>query len=257
MTPLDFLEHLLVRLPISSQHTDISKIKKHAQAFISLAARGELNCTFYQKKNMSRSNWWMIEPSMDHFAVNGGSNLPSSVRPHWCAANRTINSCAKRSTSNIIIKMEFEHDANGRTRRWIWMNGWMFVWTAFRVHWSGTDVMKCRRRPQRTEIGCMNDFCAHRNEKSFCKCLLNSVQLTLCPIRRCLVPAQEAHTMPLPLNCITAEQTAMQRWKNPKHTHIIRRWDVRISIICMQRDEVRKYALALRQKGQREKRTSK
>lgn len=41
VTPLDFLEHLLVRLPISSQHTDISKIKKHAQAFISLAARGE------------------------------------------------------------------------------------------------------------------------------------------------------------------------------------------------------------------------
>lgn len=43
VTPLDFLEHLLVRLPISSQHTDISKIKKHAQAFISLAARGKLN----------------------------------------------------------------------------------------------------------------------------------------------------------------------------------------------------------------------
>lgn len=43
MTPLDFLEHLLVRLPINKQHTDVSKIKKHAQAFISLAARGKFN----------------------------------------------------------------------------------------------------------------------------------------------------------------------------------------------------------------------
>lgn len=42
VTPLDFLEHLLIRLPISNRHTDISKIKKHAQAFISLAARGKL-----------------------------------------------------------------------------------------------------------------------------------------------------------------------------------------------------------------------
>lgn len=41
VTPLDFLEHLLVRLPINKQHTDVSKIKKHAQAFISLAARGK------------------------------------------------------------------------------------------------------------------------------------------------------------------------------------------------------------------------
>lgn len=51
VTPLDFLEHLLVRLPINKQHTDVSKIKKHAQAFISLAARGELNIVvdFYVK----------------------------------------------------------------------------------------------------------------------------------------------------------------------------------------------------------------
>lgn len=41
VTPLDFLEHLLVRLPINKQHTDVSQIKKHAQAFISLAARGK------------------------------------------------------------------------------------------------------------------------------------------------------------------------------------------------------------------------
>lgn len=41
VTPLDFLEHLLIRLPISNRHTDINKIKKHAQAFISLAARGK------------------------------------------------------------------------------------------------------------------------------------------------------------------------------------------------------------------------
>lgn len=40
---MDFLDHLLVRLPIRSQHADVSKIKKHAQAFISLAARGKFH----------------------------------------------------------------------------------------------------------------------------------------------------------------------------------------------------------------------
>lgn len=48
ITPLDFLELLLSRLPITHRNcTDINldKIRKHAQAFISLAARGE------QKKN--------------------------------------------------------------------------------------------------------------------------------------------------------------------------------------------------------------
>lgn len=48
MTPLDFLEHLLVRLPINKQHTDVSKIKKHAQAFISLAARGKFSMLFFR-----------------------------------------------------------------------------------------------------------------------------------------------------------------------------------------------------------------
>lgn len=46
VTPLDFLEHLLVRLPINKQHTDVSQIKKHAQAFISLAARGKFKIEF-------------------------------------------------------------------------------------------------------------------------------------------------------------------------------------------------------------------
>lgn len=44
ITPLDFLELLLSRLPITHRNcTDINldKIRKHAQAFISLAARGE------------------------------------------------------------------------------------------------------------------------------------------------------------------------------------------------------------------------
>lgn len=46
ITPLDFLELLLSRLPITHRNcTDINldKIRKHAQAFISLAARGEQN----------------------------------------------------------------------------------------------------------------------------------------------------------------------------------------------------------------------
>lgn len=48
VTPLDFLEHLLVRLPINSQHIDISKIKRHAQAFISLAARGKFSLPIHK-----------------------------------------------------------------------------------------------------------------------------------------------------------------------------------------------------------------
>lgn len=52
ITPLDFLELLLSRLPITHRNcTDINldKIRKHAQAFISLAARGE------QKKKLFQS----------------------------------------------------------------------------------------------------------------------------------------------------------------------------------------------------------
>ena len=44
VTPLDFLEILLSRLPIENKRCkdiSIDKIRKHAQAFISLAARGE------------------------------------------------------------------------------------------------------------------------------------------------------------------------------------------------------------------------
>ncbi|XP_055300323.1 G1/S-specific cyclin-D2 [Sitodiplosis mosellana] len=55
VTPLDFLEHLLVRLPINKQHTDVSKIKKHAQAFISLAAR-EHNFSIYSASTTAASS---------------------------------------------------------------------------------------------------------------------------------------------------------------------------------------------------------
>lgn len=44
VTPLDFLELLLIRLPIphpSCPDITPAKVRRHAQAFISLAARGE------------------------------------------------------------------------------------------------------------------------------------------------------------------------------------------------------------------------
>lgn len=44
VTPCDFLELLLVRLPLKSEKwpdNNIDDIRKHAQAFISLAARGK------------------------------------------------------------------------------------------------------------------------------------------------------------------------------------------------------------------------
>lgn len=43
VTPLDFLELLLIRLPIRSADypdLDVDKVRQHAQAFISLAAKG-------------------------------------------------------------------------------------------------------------------------------------------------------------------------------------------------------------------------
>lgn len=44
VTPLDFIELIISRLPINNDHCrdiDPEKIRKHAQAFISLAVRGE------------------------------------------------------------------------------------------------------------------------------------------------------------------------------------------------------------------------
>lgn len=44
VTPLDFLEMLLVRLPIRSTKCpdlDVDMVRQHAQAFISLAAKGK------------------------------------------------------------------------------------------------------------------------------------------------------------------------------------------------------------------------
>lgn len=44
VTPLDFLELLITRLPIQNKNCgdiDPDRIRKHAQAFISLAVRGE------------------------------------------------------------------------------------------------------------------------------------------------------------------------------------------------------------------------
>lgn len=67
MTPLDFLEHLLVRLPINKRHIDISKIKKHAQAFISLAARGK--CRYAFDKNRSDNTI----PTPNNLALPGNS----------------------------------------------------------------------------------------------------------------------------------------------------------------------------------------
>jgi hypothetical protein len=49
VTPLDFLDIIISRLPIINKNcTDIDpeKIRKHAQAFISLAVRGEFAETF-------------------------------------------------------------------------------------------------------------------------------------------------------------------------------------------------------------------
>lgn len=45
VTPLDFLELLLIRLPITSTKCpdlNVEKVRQHAQAFISLAAKGKL-----------------------------------------------------------------------------------------------------------------------------------------------------------------------------------------------------------------------
>lgn len=108
VTPLDFLEHLLVRLPISSQHTDISKIKKHAQAFISLAARGECCILYFY------THKWEIEPSngtriymKQQFAIICRLNCLRRHNPHVnrlrrlilgfdvCRRSHYINSCAK------------------------------------------------------------------------------------------------------------------------------------------------------------------
>ncbi|KAG4065479.1 hypothetical protein HA402_009040 [Bradysia odoriphaga] len=58
ITPLDFLELLLSRLPITHRNcTDINldKIRKHAQAFISLAAR-EHNFFVYSSSNIAASS---------------------------------------------------------------------------------------------------------------------------------------------------------------------------------------------------------
>lgn len=50
VTPLDFLHLLLSKLPIKSAECpdiEIEKLRKHAQAFISLAARGKCKNRFY------------------------------------------------------------------------------------------------------------------------------------------------------------------------------------------------------------------
>ncbi len=59
ITPLDFLELLLRRLPITHRNcTDINldKIRKHAQAFISLAARGEQIFNFFSSVDCNNIN---------------------------------------------------------------------------------------------------------------------------------------------------------------------------------------------------------
>lgn len=46
VTPLDFIDLIISRLPIINKNCDYidpEKIRKHAQAFISLAVRGELH----------------------------------------------------------------------------------------------------------------------------------------------------------------------------------------------------------------------
>lgn len=55
VTPLDFLELLLIRLPIRSSKfpdLDLDKVRQHAQAFISLAAKGE-----FVKLQLSHHNY--------------------------------------------------------------------------------------------------------------------------------------------------------------------------------------------------------
>lgn len=50
MTPLDFIDLIISRLPIINKNCndiDPEKIRKHAQAFISLAVRGKWNLTFF------------------------------------------------------------------------------------------------------------------------------------------------------------------------------------------------------------------
>lgn len=47
VTPLDFLDLIISRLPIQNRNCadiDPDKIRKHAQAFISLAVRGKCLC---------------------------------------------------------------------------------------------------------------------------------------------------------------------------------------------------------------------
>jgi len=41
VTPQDFLQHILVRLPIDRNTWDAHMIHKHAQTFIALSTRGE------------------------------------------------------------------------------------------------------------------------------------------------------------------------------------------------------------------------
>lgn len=50
VTPLDFIDLIISRLPIINKNCndiDPEKIRKHAQAFISLAVRGKWNLTFF------------------------------------------------------------------------------------------------------------------------------------------------------------------------------------------------------------------
>lgn len=55
VTPGDFLVHILRRLPVDSRVWDSMMIRRHAQTFIALSARGN-NAFYLKKKNISIRN---------------------------------------------------------------------------------------------------------------------------------------------------------------------------------------------------------
>uniref|UniRef100_A0A1A9VSX1 Cyclin N-terminal domain-containing protein n=1 Tax=Glossina austeni TaxID=7395 RepID=A0A1A9VSX1_GLOAU len=67
VTPLDFLELLLIRLPIRSTKypdLDVDKVRQHAQAFISLAAKVRFS------DNFVTLSWKRAERTFEKFRIS-------------------------------------------------------------------------------------------------------------------------------------------------------------------------------------------
>lgn len=87
VTPLDFIDLIISRLPIVNKNcTDIDpeKIRKHAQAFISLAVRGKFRFLFYFFFRFS------LFPNFKFWSINYFRLFFSTAMEFYCLFTKTI-----------------------------------------------------------------------------------------------------------------------------------------------------------------------